>query len=67
MTSPQTSSDIEKPDKVIKETYQPMYPDPPREGEIKIDKPALKPKKTKFNIKHKEDGTIDVIREDLNA
>ena len=59
--------EVEKPDKVVKETYQPMYPDKPREGDVKIEKPENKPKKTKYNITHKKDGSIDVVREDYHA
>jgi len=55
--------DIEKPeDEVVKEMYQPMYPDKEREGDVKVDR--VKPK-TKYNIKHKDDGTVDVTREEI--
>ena len=59
--------EVEKPDKVVKEMYQPLYTDKPREGDVKIEKPSIKPKKTKYNIAHKDDGTIDVVREEYNA
>jgi len=55
--------DVEKPDKVVKEMYQPLYPDEPREGDVEMDR--AKPKKTKYNIKRKKDGSMDVIREDF--
>lgn len=57
--------DVEKPEeKVTKETYQPLYPDKPREGDVKIDKPS---KKTKYKVKHLDDGTTEVIREEYSG
>jgi len=51
-----------KPKKVVKETYQPDYPDVSATPE----QFKKKPKKTKYNIKRLPDGTTDVIREDYN-